>query len=273
MHSDEERSQSTVLEAHGTQLGVRQRRKAMLDFIIQAGTAQVDELASAFGISRMTVHRDLDTLVRQGLVHKQYGGVTTRSTNVVESNFQFRLRVAERDKNLLAKAAAAFVQPGEAIMLDDSTTATYVARHLTSINPLTVISNGLGVIEALKDAHGIQMICLGGDYRPRFNAFLGLLCEQSVGHLRANTVLMSVSAIHGTTAYLQDQEVVKVKRALMEAADRRILLVHSQKFGSSALNRLADLSEFDVILTDGQVEPEVIATLQAEGMDVRMIDT
>ncbi|GHC38439.1 DeoR/GlpR family DNA-binding transcription regulator [Aidingimonas halophila] len=273
MHNDGGESSNTHVGVQGARQGVKQRRRAMLDFIIQAGTAQVDELASAFGVSRMTVHRDLDTLVKQGLVHKQYGGVTTRSTNVVESNFQFRLRIADREKNELARAAAEFVQPGEAIMLDDSTTATYVARHLIAINPLTVISNGFGVIETLKDTQGIQVIGLGGDYRPRFNAFLGLLCEQSIGHLRANTVLMSVSAIHGTTAYLQDQEVVKVKRALMEAADRRILLVNSQKFGSSALNRLADLSEFDMILTDDQVDRDIIDALQAEGMDVRVVAT
>ncbi|MDF3920513.1 DeoR/GlpR family DNA-binding transcription regulator [Salinicola salarius] len=251
--------------------GASARRQAMLDYLIQAGSAQVDELAKRFGVSRMTVHRDLDTLAEQGMVNKQHGGVTTRSSSVFESNFALRSHIATREKQALARAALEEIAPGEAVMLDDSTTASELASLLPAREPLTVITNGLESIDRLKTAAGIKLITLGGDYQPRFNATFGLLCEQALANLRANVAVLSASAILGTTAYVQDPAVTQIKRAQMAAAERRILLVHSAKFGSSALHRLADLSEFDLILIDSGLADEHRQALDDAGICYRLI--
>ncbi|OHZ01798.1 DeoR/GlpR family DNA-binding transcription regulator [Salinicola sp. MIT1003] len=251
--------------------GASARRQAMLDYLIQAGSAQVDELAERFGVSRMTVHRDLDTLAEQGMVNKQHGGVTTRSSSVFESNFALRSHIAKREKQALAHAALEEIAPGEAVMLDDSTTASELASLLPAREPLTVITNGLESIGRLKTAAGIKLITLGGDYQPRFNATFGLLCEQTLANLRANVAVLSASAILGTTAYVQDPAVTQIKRALMAAAERRILLIHSAKFGSSALHRLADLSEFDLILIDSGLADEHRQALDDAGICYRLL--
>jgi DeoR/GlpR family transcriptional regulator of sugar metabolism len=248
------------------------RRRLLLDYIAQAGSAQVDELAEHFGVSRMTVHRDLDALAEQGMLRKQHGGATIRASNVEESNFVHRSRVAERAKEALARAAVGLIEPGQAVMTDDSTTVYVLAAYLPALKPLTVITNGLGVTERLKDVHGIKLIGLGGDYLPRFNAFFGLLCEQAIASLRANTLFMSASAVLGTAVYVQDQEVTKAKRALMGAADLRVLLVDSSKFGSTALHRLADLAEFEVVLTDSGLAPETAERLRDERINLRIVD-
>ena len=133
-----------------------------------------------------------------------------------------------------------------------TTTAVHVAAHIVSRKPLTVISSSLSVIDTLKDAHGIETICLGGHYNPRFNALFGYFCEQAAGSLRANILFMSTSTVPGTTAY-QQEEVVKVKRALMSAADTKVLLIDSSKFGKTALIRLAALAEFDEVITDSRL--------------------
>lgn len=251
--------------------GASARRQAMLDYLIQAGSAQVDELADRFGVSRMTVHRDLDTLAEQGMVNKQHGGVTTRSSSVFESNFALRSHIATREKQALARAVLEEIAPGEAVMLDDSTTASELAALLPAREPLTVITNGLESIDRLKTVGGIKLITLGGDYQPRFNATFGLLCEQTLVNLRANVAILSASAILGTTAYVQDPAVTQIKRAQMAAAERRILMIHSAKFGSSALHRLADLSEFDLILIDSGLAAEHRQVLDDAGIRYRLI--
>ncbi|WP_110644014.1 DeoR/GlpR family DNA-binding transcription regulator [Salinicola sp. CPA57] len=251
--------------------GATARRQAMLDYIIQAGSAQVDELAERFGVSRMTVHRDLDGLSDQGMVNKQHGGVTTRSSSVFESNFALRSHIATREKQALARAALEEIASGEAVMLDDSTTAAELASLLPSREPLTVITNSLESIERLKAASGIKLITLGGDYQPRFNATFGLLCEQTLANLRANVAVLSASAILGTTAYVQDPAVTQIKRAQMAAAERRILLVHSAKFGHGALHRLADLGEFDLVLIDAGLTDEHRQVLDDAEIRYRLI--
>lgn len=248
------------------------RRKALLDYILPVGSAQVDELAEHFGVSRMTVHRDLKMLEEQGIVRRVHGGVTVRSSSLVDSTILYRSRLADREKDALARAAVDLVEPGQAIILDDSTTAVRVASRLVGVQPLTVITNSLTVIDKLKDSRGIETICLGGHYNPRFNGFFGYVCEQAVGSLRANILFMSTSTVLGMTAYHQQEEVVKTKRALMEAAEKRILLIDSSKFGKTALIKLAALSEFDLVITDNGIASAEAEAVRQNGVELRIVE-
>jgi DeoR/GlpR family transcriptional regulator of sugar metabolism len=248
------------------------RRKALLDYILPLGSAQVDELADHFGVSRMTVHRDLKILEEQGIVRRVHGGVTVRPSNLVDSTILYRSRLADREKDALARAAVDLVEPGQAIILDDSTTALRVAGELVTRQPLTVITNSLTVVDKLKESRGIETICLGGHYNPRFNGFFGYVCEQSVASLRANILFMSTSTVLGATAYHQQEEVVKTKRALMEAADKRILLIDSSKFGKTALIKLAALSEFDLVMTDSGIAASDAEALRKAGVELRVVE-
>ena len=253
-----------------TSRNVARRRRQVLDAVAEAGSAQVDELASRFAISRMTVHRDLDDLAGRGLVRKVHGGATTRSSALVESDIASRHTVAEAEKQAIAGLAAGFIEPGQAIIIDDSTTAAALVPLLPALGPLTVLTNSLGAIQALAGMHGIKIICLGGSYLPTYHAFFGLVCEQAIASLRASTLFMSASTVIGHAAYHQEELVVKTKRALMRIADRRILMVGSAKFGMTALNRLADLSEFDVVLSDSGLDPQRRTDLVNAGIDLRI---
>ena len=253
--------------------GPEGRRKALLEYLLPVGSAQVDELATHFGVSRMTVHRDLKILEEQGIVRRVHGGVTVHSSSLVESTILYRSRLADAEKEAIARAAVEMVEPGQAIILDDSTTVSRMAPLIVGCKPLTVITNSLTVIDTLKEAHGIETISLGGHYNSRFNAFFGYLCEQSVSKLRANTLFMSTSTILGAIAYHQQEEVVKTKRALMEAVDRRILLVDSSKFGITALIRLAHLNEFDVVITDSGLPEGDRDTLRKSGVSLRVVNS
>jgi DeoR/GlpR family transcriptional regulator of sugar metabolism len=264
---------SDVVDMNGQVGSLRppERRRILLDYVLRAGSAQVDELAARFGVSRMTVHRDLDTLAAQGIVRRVHGGVTVRSSNLVESNFLYRSRLAEREKQALAHAAAELVEPGQAIIIDDSTTTSRLTSFIPARKPLTVITNSLIVVDQLKGAYGIETICLGGHYNQRFNAFYGYVCEQAVASLRANTLFMSTSTVFNGVAYHQQEDVVKTKRALMGVADKRVLLVDSSKFGITALIRLADLTEFDVVLTDSGIAPTEAEMLRQNGVKLRIV--
>ncbi|RUT24094.1 DeoR/GlpR transcriptional regulator, partial [Asaia sp. W19] len=101
-------------------------------------------------------------------------------------------------------------------------------------------------------------------------SFFGLVCEQAARSLRGNIMFMSTSVISGDTAFQNDQDVVKVKRALMAIADRCVLLVDSTKFRQGGLHRLTSLQDFDRILTDSQIKPVVVSELDASGITVEV---
>lgn len=103
--------------------------------MLSAGSVTAGELAERFGVSLMTIHRDLDELERQGIVRKYRGGVTAQPSGVFESNVAYRMKSMQAAKDAIAAKAAALVEPGMAVMLDDSTTTLALARRLTGITP------------------------------------------------------------------------------------------------------------------------------------------
>lgn len=236
---------------------VATRRQALLDYVIEQGGAQLDELAARFAASRMTIHRDVQALADNGLLRRVHGGVTSSASGSVETSVVNRVRHATREKRAIAAVAARLIVPGQILVLDDSTTAALLAEHLPMLGPLTVVTNSQGIAGRLSSARDISLISLGGQYRPTFDAYLGRLCETSISALRGNTLFMSVSAIFGVTAYHQDQEIIRAKLAMMEIVERRVLMVDSKKFDVCALNRLAPLSDFDVVITDSGLPASV----------------
>ncbi len=109
--------------------------------VMAEGAVRIEELADRFGISLMTVHRDLDELEGRGLLRKSRGVATALSTALVESSDVYRSGRQLAEKEAIAVAALEFIEPGQAIMLDDSTTALHLVPHLHTKKPLTVITN------------------------------------------------------------------------------------------------------------------------------------
>lgn len=223
-----------------------------------------------FQVSLMTIHRDLDELEQQGILRKVRGGATAQPTYLFESHLTYRLNVATEEKEAIAAAALEYVEPGEAIMFDDSTTSLALARKLVDISHLTVITNFVSTIEILRHCSQINLICLGGDYLFRHNAFVGDLCEQMIGSLRANTLFMSTSAVSDGHAFHQEENIVRIKRAMIHSAARRILLLDHTKLGKQALREIAPLSKFDLVIVDSKTAPAKVEAIKELGVTVKI---
>lgn len=229
------------------------RRQAIVDLLVESGSAGLDDLAARFDVSRMTIHRDLDDLEAAGLLRKVRGGATIEASSQFESDYRYRERQGAAEKRLIAAHAARLVEPGMSVMVDDSSTAQALVPHLAALRPLTVITNNLSVMAGLADKPGIDLIALGGTYSRKFNGFFGLMTEQAVEGLRADLALVSTSAIHDFAAFHQDQEVVGVKRRMLRSSKTRVLMADHAKFGRTALHFFAELDQFDAVVTGPQL--------------------
>lgn len=251
-----------VTNAEDAALGQFQRQERIAELVLAASFVAARTLAEQFDVSLMTIHRDLDELEARGVLRKVRGGATPLPSSLFESNVRFRLTVAAAEKAALARYAITMVEPGQSIMLDDSTTVLAVARLLPSRAPLTVITNSLAVVQELKAVQDIHLIVLGGDYWPRHEAFCGLVCEAAVSALRADILFMSTAAISGGMAFQPYQEMAIAKRAMIGAAAKRVLLVDHSKLGRVALHRLAPLRDFDVIAVDEGADDAALRQLR-----------
>jgi DeoR/GlpR family transcriptional regulator of sugar metabolism len=230
------------------------RQDRIAEMVLKQSFVAAKDLAELCGVSLMTIHRDLDELESRGVLRKVRGGATPQPSSLFESNVRYRLTMAGADKLALARAALPQIEPGQAVLIDESTTGLMLARLLPEREPLTVITNSLLVMQELRAARDVKLIILGGDYWPRHEAFCGLACEAAVSALRADILFMSTTAISGGVAYQPDQDMAIAKRAMIAAAARRVLLVDHTKFGRVALHRLAPLTDFDLIMTDDGID-------------------
>lgn len=244
------------------------RQRAISEAVIAEGAIRIEQLAERFGISLMTTHRDLDELEMRGLLRKSRGVATALSSSLVESSDVFRLGQQAAEKDALARAAMEFVEPGQSIFLDDSTTVLRMAQLLPERAPLTVITNVLTLMNALNGVRGISLLALGGNYYNWCSAFMGSMTNDAIRTLRADTFIMSTSAITDDICFHQTLETVDTKRAMFDASATRILVVDHTKFRKRALHALAHLTEFDIVIVDRLTGTEDITRLRDQGIRV-----
>lgn len=230
------------------------RQQTIVRHVVAQGVATVAELTKLTGASVMTVHRDLDELARRGIVRKFHGGVSAQPSTVFESSSDFRLRTNTHVKELIADAALPFLEPGMSVMFDDSTTALFLARKLFEVGPLTVVTNYLPVIDLLKQTPDTHLIAIGGDYSPTHDSFLGISTQEAIEALTVDLVFLSTSAMTAQFTFHQEQEIVQVKRRMLAAGTRSVLLMDASKLARTGLHRLAPLSAFDHLVVDDGVD-------------------
>lgn len=264
---------ASVAAAESSRRSRQQRRqRAITDAVITEGSIRIEELAERFDISVMTVHRDLDELESRGLLRKDRGVATAASTALVESSAVYRAGRQRAEKEAIARAAMDYVDNGQAVILDDSTTTLCVVPHLATKTPLTVITNTLSIMMQLKDINGISLLALGGQFRDWCSAFMGRMTLDAIKTLRTDICIMSTSAITDGFAFHQSLETVDVKRAMFECASKRVLLADHTKFEQRALHMMLPLADFDVVIVDRATDEEHVERLRDAGTNVVIAD-
>ncbi len=251
--------------------GPSERQEWIAEYVIREGSVSASRLASIFGVSMMTIYRDLDELEERRIVRRERGGATAQPSSLFESDVRYRVLRHSAEKEALCGRAFEEIEPGQAVMLDDSTTLLPLVGRLPSLAPLTVITNFRKAVDELIGKKGIQIVCLGGEYLPTHDAYVGVVCEAAISAVRPDVLFMSMSAASRGVAFHQEPEIVRNKKAMLAVARRKILLLDHSKFGKSALHRLAPLSEFDLVLVDDGTPQDALLDLEDHGVSYEVV--
>lgn len=244
------------------------RRQLIAEAVMAEGSMRIEDLVERFGISLMTAHRDVDELVSRGLFRKTRGIVTAAPTSLIESSDVYRSTRQSAEKQAIAEAAMQFIEPGQAVFFDDSTTVLQMAAHLPAKVPLTAITNSLNLMNELREIRDLTILGLGGQFYNWCNAFMGRMTTNEILRLRADTVFMSMSAIVDDIVFHQSPEMVETKRAMFDCSARRILLADHTKFERRALHSFAALTEFDVVIVDDDTPIVHLERMRSKGINV-----
>jgi DeoR/GlpR family transcriptional regulator of sugar metabolism len=231
---------------------------------------RISALADAFGVATETVRRDLDELSRRGLVARTYGGAAMRPmAREPAVNERYRQRIEERSR--IGKQAAALVEPGDVLMIDSGSTTSHFARRLAACaQNVTVLTNSINVALALGQNTRLRVILCPGDYDPREAGVYGLETTAFLGRYHATKAFIGASGLTREGPVDMDSAACGVKRAMIERAERRILLVDQGKFEVRSLQLVCPLAELDGVVTDAEPGSALRKALTAGDVELHL---
>lgn len=230
-----------------------QRQAAILDRVRASGGVRVTELASEFAVSDMTIRRDLETLAERGLLAKVHGGATTVSPGSAHEPGFTAKSVRERgEKSAIAQRAAALVSPGDAIALSAGTTTAELAERLVDVPALTVVTNSIPVADVFyRGGRADQTVVLTGGTRTPSDALVGPVAVAAIATLHLDVLFLGVHGMSERAGYTTPNLMeADVNRALVEAAERLVVLADHTKWGTVGISSIVPLSRADVLITD-----------------------
>jgi DeoR/GlpR family transcriptional regulator of sugar metabolism len=254
---------------------IAERRSRILAHVRTQGYASFREIAEVVGISESTVRRDLRAMAAEGLVSATRGGVSRPGNGNEPAE-----RSAERatgdglagERAAIARRAAALVTDGSAILLGPGRSTLELARRLTGLGSLTVVTNSVPVTTVLLDCEGIELVMVGGTLRRSIQAFVGPLTEQGLQGLRGAQVFISgegVTAERGLTT--PNVFAAAADIALAAAARQVVVLADHTKIGRETMCQTVPSDRIDTLITTPGADPAALEELQSSGVDVVVV--
>ncbi len=254
-------------------LSQSERMEQVLRLLETRDYVQVAELSQSFAVSEVTVRSDLTELARQGLVARIRGGVRALQHGQSEVGFDLRLRLEVDRKRAIARAAAAMVDEGEAVALDASTTAYYLALELRSKRELVVVTNGLLVATALADAPGITVLVTGGMLRLSAMSVVGDFGADVLRTTRINKGFLGARGLSLSRGLMDlNPDEVRIKQEMADACEQVYGIFDGTKWHRSALLAFVSVEELAGIITDSSAPSVEVEAWRAEGVNVVCVD-
>jgi DeoR/GlpR family transcriptional regulator of sugar metabolism len=250
-------------------LAQSERMQQVLQMLETRDSVQVTELAEAFSVSEVTVRSDLTELARQGLVARVRGGVRPLDRGQSELGFDFRLGLDVDRKRAVAREAAKLIGDGEAIALDASTTAYYLALELRSKRELVVVTNGILIAASLADAPGINVLVTGGMLRLSAMSLVGDLGGELLKATRINKGFLGARGLSVERGLMDlNPDEVRIKQQMAEACERVIAIVDGTKWHRSALLSFVPSDAVHAIVTDESAPADQVRAWHDHGVEV-----
>jgi DeoR/GlpR family transcriptional regulator of sugar metabolism len=252
-----------------TGTGMNLRQTQILELIERDERISISDIREAFGVSEMTVRRDLALLEERGYVTRIHGGVVARKKLFFDSSFSQRRREHEEEKKIIARTAVSFVEPGENIILDTGTTTLYIAEELVRLDMVaTVATTSLAVASTLFNS-SIDVLIFGGFLRREIPDLFGPLTERNLKEFHAHKLFMGCDGLTPEEGFFtSDLHISKIEESLVGRADRVIVVTDSSKFGRKSFVRIAETDAVHTIITDSGIQARFLRDFEKRGVEV-----
>ncbi|MFD7711165.1 DeoR/GlpR family DNA-binding transcription regulator [Streptomyces sp. NPDC059785] len=261
-----------MADEHTPPLIPDQRRELLLKHLRRDGVLSVQQITQLFGVSHMTVRRDIAELERQGLVFSVPGGARIASHLQSEPSHQAKTLIDQPQKQAMAAKAAELVRDGMTVYLDAGTTLLAMVPHLARHSTLTVVTNDFTTADQLMAVPHLDLIHVGGQVEPANRSTIGRLAATTLRQLALDVAFISTSSwdlLRGVTTPSEPK--VEVKQAAMDCTGSSVLVAGSSKYGTFGRYRVAPLSTFDTIITDSELADAAAQGIRDSGTRLDLV--
>ncbi|RIJ55085.1 DeoR/GlpR family DNA-binding transcription regulator [Clavibacter phaseoli] len=250
----------------------RSERHRTIIRALDSGRRTVDELATLTGASTISIRRDLVELAEQGALRRVRGGAEPATRRGVEYPFALRRDEDASLKAALGRAAATLIRPGDAVLIDNGTTALAVAREIAGTG-ITALALSLHAAAALAARPGDQVIVPGGAVDHDDLAFTGASAVDAVRGMRFDVAVLGACAADPDTGLtVAGWGDALVKRAALAASRRVVLVATPDKFARTAAHRFGGIADLDAIVTTRDAPIALLHDARQAGVEVVLVD-
>ena len=251
-----------------------ERMAAILVELRENGQVHATDLAARFGVSQATLRRDLAILEEQGLCIRRYGGALPTDSST-ELPVSYRDRRSKAEKRVIAERAAALLPPGpQTIGFTGGSTTSEIARVLSTRVDLVVVTNALNIATEMAAKPRIRVVVSGGVARSQSTELVGPWAEAALSQATIGTAFIGVDGIdleHGLTTH--DPVEGRTNTALLQRAERVIVVADSSKFGRVLPGRISALTAMHVLVTDSGADPVTLGRIRDLGVEVVLAES
>ncbi|MES1952132.1 DeoR family transcriptional regulator [Salinisphaera sp. S4-8] len=250
------------------------RQAKIIEHLRKERFGSLPDLADLVDVSVSTVRRDVDLLCEQGHLYRTHGGAALRDKEgtTIEPMPEISSEIARAAKERIGRNAAAMIEPGHRVIFDSGSTTMEVARAALERGiAFTAITNDVAIAAVLARSSVVDVHVPGGQLRPRSATLLGSVCLKALARLNVDLAFVGAHAVSAEGASETSTEHGAIKRVILEAADRSVLVVDSGKFPGRSLCLFAGLEDFSVILTDDGLDNDLAAALEGRAIQLDVL--
>ena len=262
-----------------------ERQNYILQWLHEKRFLSTAEIANHFKVSQMTSWRDIEDLENHGLAKRVHGGlalpdwslgdmaISPGSSSQSQTVFEFPESIYDPRCLALGRyAAEKFVHPGDDLILEGGSTVACLIPYIDAEN-VTIITNGLNTIALAQAYKTVQtVLCCGGVLNQPNAIFIGPQAENFFLSYRVDRTFISAFGVTVKDGFVDPSPIYdSMKRVMCRSARQRIVMMDSRKIGRTALSRVMGLNEIDILITNDDADPNIIAAIRSQGVDVRLV--
>ena len=227
------------------------RREEIINIIRELGRVKVSDLSEKYGISEVSIRKDLELLEAEGHLSRVHGGAVALNKLYVNMDLNERYRTNALAKRKLADYAAKFIEDNDTIMMNAGTTLTYVLRAIRNKKNITIVTNSVQNATEAALYSDFNVILLGGELDSKYQFTYGEDAINQLENYHANKCILSVdgiSASAGLTLYYSNE--ASIAKKMLESSGTVIVTADSTKIGKNVFAKITDASKIDILVTN-----------------------